>query len=304
MKAMVFVLLIAVVPATFVATAGAAAPTGPLEEAGRLVDELAGRLGSFGADLVQQIQQGRGAMGMPGRIMGDPVERPLITIMLHHRTGARAHPRAGHAARGHPRGVRAGGDPPGRRHPHRRARPRDAPRAGSGGPRQGRGQDPGGGAAPGRPPGRAAPRGRAGEGRAHRGAAGAPPVDAERRDAATGHQARRRRAALGRHRRSRSRAPRDDGRMTISKVGVVGCGLMGGGIAQVVAQSGYQTTVVEADQGLLDRGLRNIRRGLDTIVDAGAWLPTGTPPGAACRGPPSRGPGRPTSSSRRSPRTR
>ena len=35
--------------------------------------------------------------------------------------------------------------------------------------------------------------------------------------------------------------------MTISKVGVVGCGLMGSGIAQVVAQSGYATTVVEAD---------------------------------------------------------
>ena len=86
MKATVLVLLIAVMPVTFVATAGAAAPTGPLEEAGRLVDELAGRLGSFGADLVQQIQQGRGAMRMPGRIMGDPVERPLITIMLHHRT--------------------------------------------------------------------------------------------------------------------------------------------------------------------------------------------------------------------------
>jgi Spy/CpxP family protein refolding chaperone len=86
MKAMVFVLLIAVVPATFVATAGAAAPTGPFEEAGRLVDELAGRLSSLRADLVQQIQQGRGGMGMPGRMMGDPVERPLITIMLHHRT--------------------------------------------------------------------------------------------------------------------------------------------------------------------------------------------------------------------------
>ena len=86
MKATVLVLLIAVMPVTFVATAGAAAPTGTFEEAGRLVDELAGRLGSFGADLVQQIQQGRGAMGMPGRIMGDPVERPLITIMLHHRT--------------------------------------------------------------------------------------------------------------------------------------------------------------------------------------------------------------------------
>ena len=44
---------------------------------------------------------------------------------------------------------------------------------------------------------------------------------------------------------------------------------MGGGIAQVVAQSGYQTTVVEADQGLLDRGLQNIQRGLDTLVDKG-----------------------------------
>jgi len=57
--------------------------------------------------------------------------------------------------------------------------------------------------------------------------------------------------------------------MTISKVGVVGCGLMGGGIAQVVAQSGYQTTVVEADQSFLDRGLQNIHRSLDGLVDKG-----------------------------------
>jgi Spy/CpxP family protein refolding chaperone len=85
MKAMTLVLLIAVAPVVLVAPAGAATPTGPFEEAGRLVDELAGRLSSFGADLVQQIQQGRGAMG-PGRIMGDSSERPLITIMLHHRT--------------------------------------------------------------------------------------------------------------------------------------------------------------------------------------------------------------------------
>jgi Spy/CpxP family protein refolding chaperone len=86
MKSMMLVLLIAVVSLALVTSAGAAAPTGPFEEAGRLVDELAGRLGSIGADLVQQIQQGRGGMGMPGRMMGDPAERPLITIMLHHRT--------------------------------------------------------------------------------------------------------------------------------------------------------------------------------------------------------------------------
>ena len=57
--------------------------------------------------------------------------------------------------------------------------------------------------------------------------------------------------------------------MTISKVGVVGCGLMGGGIAQVVAQGGYATTVVEADQALLERGLTGIRRSLDGLVEKG-----------------------------------
>jgi 3-hydroxybutyryl-CoA dehydrogenase len=61
--------------------------------------------------------------------------------------------------------------------------------------------------------------------------------------------------------------------MTISKVGVVGCGLMGGGIAQVVAQSGYATTVVEADQTLLDRGLHGIQRSLDGLVDKGRVTP-------------------------------
>ncbi len=57
--------------------------------------------------------------------------------------------------------------------------------------------------------------------------------------------------------------------MAISKVGVIGCGLMGGGIAQVVAQSGYATTVVEADQALLERGVRGIQRNLDGLVDKG-----------------------------------
>jgi len=46
--------------------------------------------------------------------------------------------------------------------------------------------------------------------------------------------------------------------MTTSRIGVVGCGLMGGGIAQVVGQAGYAATVVEVDQGLLERGLQGI----------------------------------------------
>jgi 3-hydroxybutyryl-CoA dehydrogenase len=57
--------------------------------------------------------------------------------------------------------------------------------------------------------------------------------------------------------------------MTIARIGVVGCGLMGGGIAQVSAQSGFATTVVEASPALLDRGLQGIRRNLDGLVDKG-----------------------------------
>jgi 3-hydroxybutyryl-CoA dehydrogenase len=52
----------------------------------------------------------------------------------------------------------------------------------------------------------------------------------------------------------------------IKKVGVIGCGLMGSGIAQVSAQAGFQTTVIEANQELLDRGLGGIKRTLEALV--------------------------------------
>ncbi len=54
--------------------------------------------------------------------------------------------------------------------------------------------------------------------------------------------------------------------MAIKNVGVIGCGLMGSGIAQVSAQAGFSTTVVEANQELLDRGLGSIRRNLEGLV--------------------------------------
>jgi len=57
--------------------------------------------------------------------------------------------------------------------------------------------------------------------------------------------------------------------MAISRVGVVGCGLMGGGIAQVAVQAGFPTTVVEASPELLERGLGAIRRNLDGLVEKG-----------------------------------
>ncbi len=54
--------------------------------------------------------------------------------------------------------------------------------------------------------------------------------------------------------------------MAIKTVGVVGCGLMGTGIVQVSAQAGFSTVVVEANEGLLDKGLSGIRKTLDGLV--------------------------------------
>jgi len=54
--------------------------------------------------------------------------------------------------------------------------------------------------------------------------------------------------------------------MAIRKVGVVGCGLMGGGIAQTCAQSGYETVVREINQPLLDKGLARIYGAWDTMA--------------------------------------
>jgi len=46
--------------------------------------------------------------------------------------------------------------------------------------------------------------------------------------------------------------------MAIRSVGVVGCGLMGSGIAQTCTQSGYETVVREVNQQLLDKGIARI----------------------------------------------
>ena len=57
--------------------------------------------------------------------------------------------------------------------------------------------------------------------------------------------------------------------MSIRVVGVLGCGLMGAGIAQVCAQSGYRTLVREVDQAVLDKGLTRIRKFLADGVEKG-----------------------------------
>ena len=57
--------------------------------------------------------------------------------------------------------------------------------------------------------------------------------------------------------------------MEIRTVGVVGCGLMGSGIAEVCARSGYETIVREVDEGLLTRGLGRIEQSMATAVARG-----------------------------------
>jgi 3-hydroxybutyryl-CoA dehydrogenase len=57
--------------------------------------------------------------------------------------------------------------------------------------------------------------------------------------------------------------------MTIKTVGILGCGLMGSGIAQVSAAAGYTTIVREVDEALLQKGLGRIRKFLDDGVAKG-----------------------------------
>jgi len=56
---------------------------------------------------------------------------------------------------------------------------------------------------------------------------------------------------------------------TINKVGVLGCGLMGSGIAQTCAQAGYDTVVREVEQQFLDKGFKGIEKSLGRFVEKG-----------------------------------
>jgi 3-hydroxybutyryl-CoA dehydrogenase len=58
--------------------------------------------------------------------------------------------------------------------------------------------------------------------------------------------------------------------MAIAKVGVVGCGLMGSGIAQVCAQAGFATVVREVSAEVVERGLKGIEKNLGRLVEKAA----------------------------------
>jgi 3-hydroxybutyryl-CoA dehydrogenase len=53
------------------------------------------------------------------------------------------------------------------------------------------------------------------------------------------------------------------------KVGVLGCGLMGSGIAEVAARAGYETVVREVSEELVEKGLGKIKGSLGKAVEKG-----------------------------------
>ena len=57
--------------------------------------------------------------------------------------------------------------------------------------------------------------------------------------------------------------------MEIKRIGVIGAGLMGGGIAQVAAQSGFQVNLMDVEERFLTKGIATIEKNLKRQVDKG-----------------------------------
>jgi 3-hydroxybutyryl-CoA dehydrogenase len=57
--------------------------------------------------------------------------------------------------------------------------------------------------------------------------------------------------------------------MEIKKVGILGCGLMGSGIAQTSATAGFDTIILEVDQKFLDKGFAGIDKSLARLSEKG-----------------------------------
>lgn len=57
--------------------------------------------------------------------------------------------------------------------------------------------------------------------------------------------------------------------MEIKRIGVIGAGLMGSGIAQVAAQSGFQVNLMDVEQRFVDKGLATIEKNLKRMTEKG-----------------------------------
>jgi 3-hydroxybutyryl-CoA dehydrogenase len=64
-------------------------------------------------------------------------------------------------------------------------------------------------------------------------------------------------------------AKREEARMAIQRVGIVGFGQMGSGIAQVCAAAGFDVLARDVDQKFIDRGFSRIDGSLARVVKAG-----------------------------------
>ena len=72
--------------------------------------------------------------------------------------------------------------------------------------------------------------------------------------------------------------------MEIKSVAVLGCGLMGSGIAQVAATAGFAVTVLEVDQKYLDQGFAGIEKSLAKFAEKGSIKETPQAIGARLKG--------------------
>src|SRR4030065_829839 len=61
--------------------------------------------------------------------------------------------------------------------------------------------------------------------------------------------------------------------MEIKKVGLVGCGLMGSGMAETCGKAGYNVIVTEANEAALKKGQERITKSLDKAVEKGKATP-------------------------------
>jgi 3-hydroxyacyl-CoA dehydrogenase len=73
--------------------------------------------------------------------------------------------------------------------------------------------------------------------------------------------------------RAVARARNDDGSRPVHRVGVVGAGTMGAGIATVCAASGLDVLLKDSSQPALDGGVAAVRRGIDGPVKSGRMTP-------------------------------
>ena len=61
--------------------------------------------------------------------------------------------------------------------------------------------------------------------------------------------------------------------MEVKRIGVVGAGQMGSGIAQVAAQAGFEVVLVDVAESFLERGLKAIQRSLSRFMEKGRIAP-------------------------------